>query len=60
MGVADKGKFNVLDLEMWTRYIDVPPATLVGYYKELLEDDEFIRAVNAQVASVRDKCGFRK
>lgn len=60
MDIADTRKCNLFNLEMLARHIDVPAGTLVGYYKELLEDDEFIRAINAQVASVREKWGFRK
>ena len=60
MDISDTRKCNLFNLEMLARYINVSTKVLVGYYEELLGDEEFIQTINSQVSSVRKKWGFRK
>lgn len=60
MDIADTRKCNLFNLEMLARYLGVPADVLIGYYEELLGDQEFLDAVNRRIVEIRDKWGFRK
>jgi predicted O-methyltransferase YrrM len=60
MDIVDTRKCNLFNLEMLARYMEVPASVLIGYYEELLADDEFLSSVNRQIEEIRNKWDFRK
>ena len=60
MDIEDTRKCNICNLEMLANYMKVSSNTVINYYDELLNDYEFLNAVNKKVSEIRDKTGFRK
>jgi hypothetical protein len=60
MDIEDSRKCNIFNLEMVSDYFDLSDDLFMGYYRELLDDADFIAAVNARVVEIRSSTGFRK
>lgn len=60
MDIVDTRRCNLFNLEMLAGYMSVPVESLIGYYEELLYDEEFLDSINRRIGEVRDKWGFTK
>lgn len=60
MDIRDTRKCNLFNLAALARYMVVPAEDLIGYYNELLGDQDFLKSVNDRVSEIREKWGFKK
>jgi transketolase len=60
MTIRDTRDCNLWNLERLATFLAVEPNTLIGYYRELLDDAEFLAAVNQQMQWARAEYGFVK
>ena len=60
MDIQDTRKCNLWNLEALARYLAVDVATLIGYYEELLDDQQLLRELNGRMNTVRSQHGFIK
>jgi predicted O-methyltransferase YrrM len=60
MDISDTRKCNLWNLEQLARFLDVPAATLDGYYHEILDDTIFLDGLNDRLRVVRRDFGFTK
>lgn len=60
MDIRDIRKCNLFNLAALARYMGVPAEALVGYYDELLSDQDFLKSVNDRISEIRKKRGFKK
>lgn len=51
---------NRLNLTAAAQFFGCEPDRLLGFYQELLGDQEFLNALNERIAWARDEIGFRK
>jgi predicted O-methyltransferase YrrM len=60
MDIETSRKCNAFNITSLERYFRVGEGLFLGYYNELLADEDFVSAVNAQMSAVRKKYGFTK
>lgn len=60
MDIRDTRKCNLFNLKALACYSGVPTDDLVGYYNELLSDQDFLNSINHRISEVREKWGFNK
>ena len=60
MDIADTHKCNLFNLDMLARYLSAPPHVLLNYYQDLLDDQEFLNAINHRIVEIKGKWGFNK
>ena len=60
MDIRDTRKCNLFNLAALARYMGIAPEELIGYYDELLSDQEFLKSINDRISEIKDKWGFKK
>jgi hypothetical protein len=60
MDIQDTRKCNLWNLEKLAEFLGTDSAVLSGYYREILEDETFLRGINEGLRSVRRDHGFTK
>jgi Methyltransferase domain len=60
MDILDTRKCNLWNLERLAAFLDADLVALRGYYREILDDSEFLRGINDRLQHVRGRHGFTK
>jgi len=60
MDILDTRKCNLWNLERLAAFLDVDAEILKAYYLEILDDHEFLSALNERLQLVRHRYGFTK
>jgi predicted O-methyltransferase YrrM len=60
MTIRDTRACNLWNLQSLAAFLGTDTDTLVGYYRELLDDTQFLESVNYQIQSIRAAHGFVK
>jgi len=60
VNIEDTRKCNLMNLKAVARYLGVSDDDLIGFYHELLADDQFLAGINERISTVRAQSGFRK
>lgn len=60
MDISDTRKCNLWNLERLANFLGAEPDVLKGYYREILDDAEFLAGVNSRLQTVRREHGFSK
>ena len=60
MDIQDTRKCNLWNLEKLAEFLGVDTAVLSGYYREILDDEKFLRGINERLQTVRRDHGFTK
>jgi hypothetical protein len=60
MDIGDTRKCNLFNLKALVAYMGVSPEELIGYYDELLNDQEFLSLINDRISEVKKNWGFKK
>jgi transketolase len=60
MSIRDTRDGNLWNLQRLATFLAVEPDVLIGYYREVLEDVEFLEGINRQMQAVRAEHGFVK
>lgn len=53
MDIRDTRKCNLFNLAALAGYTGVPAEALIGYYDELLSDQDFLKSVNDRISEIR-------
>lgn len=60
MDILDTRKCNLWNLERLAAFLETDPAILKAYYREILDDEEFLSGINQRLRLVRSTYGFTK
>ncbi len=60
MTIRDTRDANLWNLQRLAAFLSVEPHTLIGYYREVLDDARLLEGLNQQMRRIRDAHGFDK
>lgn len=60
MDIQDTRKCNNWNLEKLAEFLEADFATLSGYYREILDDEKFLKGINERLRFVQREHGFKK
>ena len=60
MDISETRKCNLYNLSSLAHYMGVAPEVLIGYYDELLGDQDFLKSINDRISEIRENWGFKK